>query len=222
MQSTLNANIPPENRLIHILNEQHDRKITETVLKNDHISTVIQIKDWVFKVSYAKKTTEKLKTWLKRDRVSKEIKGNLLLTHAGIQTPKIQEAYLNYSLNQQALGLLIMDFIPESTTLRDFWIAHSPQMAEPFIQKFLQDTNKLLELKVQINDYGPHNILVSGNRLIWIDAIACKTQLNEQHYYQRFSKQIQRVIDSDAQFWNPSTKRALSYLAATYPLDIQF
>lgn len=220
MQSVLNSNMRPESRLIHIFNKHYDKKTTTTILKNDHISTVVQIEGWVFKISYAKNTVHKLKTWLKRDRISKEVKGNLLLKQAGIQTPTIREAYLNYNLNQKAVGILVMDFIPKSTTLRDFWITQAPQTTAPLIQSFLQDTGKLLELKIQINDYGPHNILVSGERLIWIDAIAVKTRLNEQDYFRRFSKQIQRVIDSDARFWNSHAKQTLSYLAAVYPLNI--
>jgi RIO-like serine/threonine protein kinase len=191
------------------------------ILKNDNISSLIQHQSLVFKFSYAKNTRDKLKVWFNRDLIRKELAGNYCLEEAGLNVPNLQAAYVNLNPFEKTYGIIIMDWIPESTTLREFWIDQNSKQRFNAIQQYIDDTCKLLEARIQINDYGPHNIIINSiGQLYWLDAVAFKTTLSEKAYFARFSKQINRVIQSDAQFWSPEEKAYIFASLNKYPLNL--
>lgn len=208
--------------IVHWLNRA-DNTQSGQYLKNDHISTLIKIDSRVIKVCYANSFRNKIKTLYGRDNIIKEVKGNIHLRNIGLRTPNIYAALTNLNPFNPIFGILIMEYIENSSTLRNYWSNQEKTTNRHILlNTFQKNICQLLDNRIQLNDFGPHNIIATDQgELYWLDAIAYPSKLDKASYFKRFEYQFNRVIQSDAEYWTLNERKSIQKSLSRYPLDLK-
>lgn len=196
----------------------------ESIIQDSHPSVVAVTREdqHILKLIKPRSWHEYFKLLWRHSRYHKEIKGNRLLRHIGLQVPEIYETGIGLIPASQYgyLGFYIMENLEKRDfeTVLDYF--EDPDLSltyrQQLFESIISDLEKMQKHLVLFNDLHLRNIMATPTgEMAWID-----TGVTHFHWYSRkkfqkkFHDSVSRLINCyDGSLLNESEKQRLKALA---------